>query len=94
MYKIDAHNHPYYHGRDVNGMLANMDKYGVNQTCLLSWEAPMDEVDPRTWWAFSPHLDERMPVPFRHCLEYAEKARIGSSWATPLTLANRGPFNG
>ena len=74
MYKIDAHNHPYYHGRDVNGMLANMDKYGVNQTCLLSWEAPMDEVDPRTWWAFSPHLDERMPVPFRHCLEYAEKA--------------------
>ena len=39
MYKIDAHNHPYYHGRDVNGMLANMDKYGVNQTCMLSWEA-------------------------------------------------------
>ena len=65
MYKIDAHNHPYYHGRDVNGMLANMDKYGVNKTCLLSWEAPMDEVDPRTWWAFSVNLDSAMPVPFR-----------------------------
>jgi len=67
MYKIDAHNHPDYHGRTPEGILANMDKVGIQKTCLLSWECPMDEVIPASYQYFAYTMDQTMPVPFRRC---------------------------
>ena len=69
---IDIHNHADYHKYSAEKMLENMDEYGIDITCLLSWEAPETEYDPRTKWAFSPFSE--MPVPFERCVAYKEKA--------------------
>ena len=42
---IDAHNHPDWHGHDLDKFLANMDRYGIAQTWLLSWECGYYEYD-------------------------------------------------
>ena len=70
--KIDIHNHADYHGHSVEKMLENMDKYGIDITCLISWEAPQHEYAPHTKYAFSPF--STMPVPFERCVAYKEKA--------------------
>ena len=69
---IDIHNHADYHGYNVEKMLCNMDKYGIDITCLLSWEAPQTEYDPSSKRCLSPFSD--MPIPFERCVEYKEKA--------------------
>ena len=69
---IDIHNHADYHGCSVRDMLSNMDTYGIDVTCLLSWEAPVTDYDPATKYAFSPLSD--MPVPFERCLYYRDAA--------------------
>ena len=43
---IDAHNHPDWHGHDLLKFLHNMADCNIDKTWLLSWEAPLDEVDP------------------------------------------------
>ena len=43
---IEAHNHPDWHGHDLNRYLENVTKYGIDKTWLLSWETPADEYDP------------------------------------------------
>ena len=69
---IDIHNHADYHCYNVEKMISNMDKYGIDITCLLSWEAPVNEYDPTIKKAFSPFSD--MPVPLERCIAYKEKA--------------------
>lgn len=66
---IDAHNHPDWHGHDLGEFLANMDRYGIDKTWLLSWEAPPDEFDP-VYYKFCPHPPGVGPVPFARCLHY------------------------
>jgi len=44
--KIDAHNHPDWHGHDLDKFVANMDQYGIDKTWLYTWECPVDEYDP------------------------------------------------
>ena len=53
---IDCHNHPYWHGKDIDGLVANMDKLGIEKTWLLSWELPRHEFDvtPGYYAAFDP----------------------------------------
>lgn len=70
---IDIHNHPDWHGHDLNKFLDNMDRNGIDKTWLLSWEAPSDEYDPHYIWC-TPEVGKRGPIPFSRCLSYAERA--------------------
>ena len=70
---IDCHNHPDWHGHDLSRCLANMDRYGIAMTWLLSWECPRDEFDPH-YFKVCPHVDATGPMPFSRCLYYKERA--------------------
>jgi hypothetical protein len=70
---IDAHNHPDWHGHNLEKFLANMKKYNIDKTWILSWEAPFDEYDPYTTHCF-PVTEQNGPVPFARCLSYIERA--------------------
>jgi len=70
---IDAHNHPDWHGHNLEKFLKNMDDLHIDKTWLLSWECPMDEYDPRTI-EHIPETGPRGPVPFSRCISYAERA--------------------
>lgn len=70
---IDVHNHPDWHGHDLNKYIANMDQYNIDKTWLLSWEAPSDEYDP-TYINCIPDAGVNGPIPFSRCLSYAERA--------------------
>ena len=70
---IDAHNHPDWHGHNLQRFLENMDAYGIAQTWLLSWEAPQDEFDPSYNHVLSP-TSEGGPVSFGACVSYVERA--------------------
>ncbi|MDD3926314.1 MAG: amidohydrolase family protein [bacterium] len=69
---IDAHNHPDWHGHNLDKFLANMDKYGIDITWLLSWECPFNEYNPRYNHCTS-HAGEGGPIPFARCLSYKER---------------------
>lgn len=73
---VDAHNHPDWHGHGFERFVANMDKFGIDQTWLLSWEAPEDECDPgyRSCLPWDLVFGGQGPIPFGHCLEYARRA--------------------
>jgi len=70
---IDAHNHPDWHGHNLDKFLANMDKYGIDVTWLLSWESPVDEYHPANNYCI-PQPGEGGPIPFARCLSYKERA--------------------
>jgi len=65
---IDIHNHADYHNHTVEKLLANMDKNGIEITCLMSWEAPCNDYDPSTKNIFS--VLSEYPVPFASCVDY------------------------
>jgi predicted TIM-barrel fold metal-dependent hydrolase len=69
---IDAHNHPGWHGHDLAMTLENMEAHHIDQTWLLSWEAPADEWDP----VYNSVLmaDLGGPISFSRCLRYKEGA--------------------
>lgn len=70
---IDCHNHPDWHGYNLDGFLENMSKYNIDVTWLLSWEAPADEYDP-AYISLTPDVGPQGPIPFARCLSYAERA--------------------
>ena len=70
---IDAHNHPDWHGHDLNKFLANMETYGIEKTWLYSWECPPDEFDPGPYNTVS-MTHEGYPIPFTACLRYKQAA--------------------
>lgn len=65
---IDAHNHPDWHGHNLERTLQNKQSHGIDRTWLLSWEAPDDEWDPVYGGVFL--ASPGGPIPFAHCLEY------------------------
>jgi len=70
---IDCHNHPDWHGHNLEKFLRNMEENGIDVTWLLSWECPADEYSP---W-YNPVVwpeGGRGPIPFSRCLSYAERA--------------------
>lgn len=70
---IDCHNHPDWHCHNLDNFLANMARYNIDQTWILSWECPESEYDP----AFNHVLPTALgdgPVPFSRCLSYVERA--------------------
>lgn len=69
---LDAHNHPDWHGHNLDRFLQNMAQYDIDKTWLLTWECPPDECDPehnhtslRDGWG---------PIPFSRGLRYTEHA--------------------
>jgi len=42
---IDIHNHPNWNGLDIDGLVSDMDKYGIEKTWLLSWDISQKEFD-------------------------------------------------
>jgi predicted TIM-barrel fold metal-dependent hydrolase len=68
---VDAHNHPDWHGHDLSKFLRNMVDCNIDKTWLLSWEAPLDEVDP--YYHFVSMSSERGPIPFERCLAYYQQ---------------------
>lgn len=78
----DAHNHADWHGHDFDKFIANMDMYHIDKCWLLSWEAPKDDFDPETIWAFplsraswdDSGYANNGPVPFELGVQYKQKA--------------------
>lgn len=70
---IDAHNHPDWHGHDLEKFLANMAKFNIDVTWLLSWECPPDEY-ARGSYAAALGVDSAGPMPFARCISYAERS--------------------
>ncbi|MEI8246320.1 MAG: amidohydrolase family protein [Lentisphaerota bacterium] len=73
---IDAHNHPDWHGHDLNKFLANMDKYGIEKTWLLNWECPEHEYSASYKNVVPAPLlgSPTGPIPFSRCISYKERA--------------------
>ncbi len=70
---IDSHNHPDWHGHDLGAVLANMAKFKIDVTWLLSWECPPDEYEQGSF-AIPQSAAASGPIPFARCLSYAERA--------------------
>lgn len=74
---IDAHNHPDWHGHNLERVIENMDKYGIAKTWLLTWEAPHNEVDPcysASCHSYIFNEYDNGPISFQRCLSYIERA--------------------
>jgi predicted TIM-barrel fold metal-dependent hydrolase len=76
---IDAHNHADWHGYQFEDFIANMDKYGIDKTWLLSWESPESEYSPDTNAVIPYAVSGRGesfsgPIPFALGLAYKQKA--------------------
>ena len=74
---IDAHNHPDWHGHNLDRFLVNMDQCGISRTWLLNWETMeheyltyYNEVTPAKLFA----CQSGGPIPFERCVSYAERA--------------------
>lgn len=70
---IDCHNHPDWHGHNLDKFLANMAENNIDSTWLLSWECPNDEFDSGGYLHALPPGPEGA-IPFTRCLSYAERA--------------------
>ena len=70
---IDAHNHPDWHGHNLDRFLQNMDANNIDVTWLLSWECPPAEADP-SFNAAMISFTKYSPIPFGNCVSYAERA--------------------
>ena len=73
---IDAHNHPDWHGHNLTKFLDNMDRFGIAQTWLLSWECPLSEYDKGYQQVIPAPLlgSSTGPIPFSRCVSYKERA--------------------
>ncbi len=72
---IDAHNHPDWHGHNLDKFVADMDANGIAQSWLLSWECPEHEYSSGYADVIpAPALGSATgPIPFSRCLSYAER---------------------
>jgi hypothetical protein len=71
---IDVHNHADWHGHNLQRTLENMDKYNIDMSWLLSWEAPRDEYSPDNAAGVSPRPEYASILPFGNAVSYAERA--------------------
>ena len=73
---IDAHNHPDWHGHDLDKYLANMDQLGIEKTWLMNWECPENEYDHAYKRAVPAAVLGTVtgPIPFSRCISYKERA--------------------
>lgn len=69
---IDCHNHPDWQGQDSEAFIREMDRLGIDQCWMQSWEAPLDDFDPAYLNRTCP-LGPEYPIPFSRVLHYAER---------------------
>lgn len=55
---IDVHNHPNWHGHNLEALVRNMDEHGIEKTWLLSWEQPAREY-AQACPGYYAHMDPR-----------------------------------
>lgn len=70
---IDAHNHPDWHGYNMDKFLANMKEHHIDMMWLLTWDCPATEYDP-SFNCSAPELGPGGPMPLSRCISYAERA--------------------
>ncbi len=51
---IDSHNHSHYNGVGPEGLIAEMDSFGIDRAWLLTWYLPPSEHVPSSHRAFNP----------------------------------------
>jgi predicted TIM-barrel fold metal-dependent hydrolase len=68
---IDAHNHPDWHGTDLDKFVENMAACSIDRSWLLSWECPPDEYDP--FYNYTMLSEPAGPISFWKCLRYKER---------------------
>lgn len=71
---IDSHNHPDWHGHNLEKYLQNMDALDIDRTWLLTWECPQDEFDPVSYNHCLGLRNSDGPIPFSRALNYVERA--------------------
>ncbi len=71
---IDCHNHPDWHGHDLERFLANMAQHNIDVTWLLSWECPESEAAPENVCVTSPLGLGIGPIPIALGIAYAQRA--------------------
>lgn len=73
---IDVHNHPDWHGHDLNKFIANMDAHHIEKTWILSWECEKHAYAKSYSHAIPAELlgSPTGPIPFSRCLSYVERA--------------------
>ncbi|MDD5483005.1 MAG: amidohydrolase family protein [Kiritimatiellae bacterium] len=71
---IDAHNHPDWHGHNLDKFLANMALFKIDAAWLLSWECPVDEYAPAYGNVVPDAGGANGPIPFARCVSCAERA--------------------
>jgi predicted TIM-barrel fold metal-dependent hydrolase len=79
---IDTHNHVNWMGTDVDGLVRNMDKCGIEKAWLLSWEIPQSEYDAEPY--YYKQLDPRvigMPLSMVVEAVKAYPERFSPGWA-------------
>ena len=72
---IDAHNHPDWHGCNLEKFLENMDACGIEKTWLLSWECGSQDYAPNYSCVTPAGVlgSSTGPIPFSRCLSYVER---------------------
>ncbi len=71
---VDCHNHPDWHGHNLERFLANMAQHDIDVTWLLSAEYPETEVPPDFIRVSSPLGLRNGPIPFALGVNYAQNA--------------------
>ena len=71
---VDSHNHPDWHGHNLDKFLENMNALGIDRTWLFTWECREDEYDPEFYNNSLGLRDQDGPIPFPRCLSYGERA--------------------
>ena len=69
---IDAHNHPDWHGHDVEKFIENMDKNEIDVTWLYTWISPKNEY-AGSYGGILTTMWENGPVPFERVLYYKDR---------------------
>ena len=73
---IDVHNHPDWHGHNLDKFLANMDKYNIEKTWILSWECRKSDYNNSYAHVIPADVlgSQTGPIPFSRCVSYVERA--------------------
>lgn len=71
---IDCHNHPDWQGHNLEKVLANMARFNIDITWLLTWDCPVADYDPAYNHVVPDPGGVGGPIPFARCLSYAERA--------------------
>lgn len=73
---IDVHNHPDWHGHNLDKFIENMDANGISQTWLLSWECAYTDYGKFYANAIPAEVlgSTTGPIPFSRCVSYKERA--------------------